>query len=824
MKKLLPNRNFKPALKTALSVLAVACFTTIAQAQSGYIYRSKQTGLWNDYSTWERASISTPTVFNPLLSGQPVPNRTAGDIEISDTHTVTYDYPNNVDQIIIKPGGVLELPAGKSISLYVAPSTDRIVVQGLNGKQGVLRNLGGTFAFTNGTSAVTSTIEVGAYGKYEHAYSNTVGYIPPATWHTNSEIEFKMSGSFSTLLLADYQARGFDQVFGNVKWNTPANTNNLDLKGVITQVKGNFEVVSTGNSASGTSGSALILSTSGTHNLTIGKNLIVSGAKSDLVFSTQGAPAGGALNLTIGEGMQISNSGAFRNNTVATPLNVQFTGSGNLQNSAASLNMNFEIAPAANLTLTNDFMVGSATANFVVNGTLSTGAYTLKGNGSFILADAANLNIGSPNGISATGLTGNIQVGGNRNFGTLANYAYNGTALQVTGTGLPASVSELIINNPSGLTLSAPVSITSRLRMLEGVIHTSAANVLAVANTGKVQMPAAEKVSYVNGPLAQTIATQATTTLNFPVGKNGNFRPVTLEITQNNNTVTTYTAEQFEGAYQTTRSLPSTINKVSSVRYFRITQSPAATLNEGLVTLSYGADDGVTAPNMLSIAKSNGPAAWMDLDGTAAYDALPAAGSVVGFFTDFSDFILANKQGGANPLPVELLSFTAKAQNTAVQLNWATASEKNAARFEIERSFNGATFEKIRTVQAAGNSQLEKRYAFTDQNSKGELVYYRLKQVDTDGTFAYSAIVSVRLEKAARNFVVFPNPAHQELSVSVNAPGLVKITNVLGQVVLTKKMEPSAIQTLTIGHLKPGIYQISQETATGTTVQKFLKN
>src|SRR5688572_15144182 len=409
MRRNLPSQFIKSTLKATIPFLAFMGMANFAQAQSGYNYKTVKSSNWNDITLWVRAPFSNPNSYSPIINSAELPNRNSRNIEILDGHTVTYDHANNVDQIIIKPGGVFELPSGKSLSLYVAASTDRLVVQGESGKQGIFRNLGGTLSYTNGTSAVTSNIEVGAYGKYEHAYTGSVGTIPTATWDVNSEIEFKMTGPFAGVTLADYQTRGFNQAFGNVKWNTPTNTNNVDLKGVISNVRGNFEIASTGTSASGTSGSALILSSSGTYSLTIGKSLIVSGANTDVVFSTQGAAVGGALNLTTAEGLQISNSGAFRNNTAATPLKVLFTGIGNLQNSATLLNMNFEIATAANLTLTNDFMVSTGTSTFLVNGSLKTGTYAVKGSGNFTLANAASLNIGAPVGITASGATGNIQ-------------------------------------------------------------------------------------------------------------------------------------------------------------------------------------------------------------------------------------------------------------------------------------------------------------------------------------------------------------------------------------------------------------------------------
>ena len=89
----------------------------------------------------------------------------------------------------------------------------------------------------------------------------------------------------------------------------------------------------------------------------------------------------------------------------------------------------------------------------------------------------------------------------------------------------------------------------------------------------------------------------------------------------------------------------------------------------------------------------------------------------------------------ASPLPVVLVSFTARAQGGGdVALAWRTASEKNSARFEVERSTNGTAFARIGKVPAAGRSSAPRSYAWTDRTvpAQAALLYYRLRQVDTD--------------------------------------------------------------------------------------------
>ena len=98
------------------------------------------------------------------------------------------------------------------------------------------------------------------------------------------------------------------------------------------------------------------------------------------------------------------------------------------------------------------------------------------------------------------------------------------------------------------------------------------------------------------------------------------------------------------------------------------------------------------------------------------------------------------------PLPVELLSFTAIRRNDNVQLKWQTASETNNDFFNIERSEDGRHWQTLGKMDGAGNSSETLAYTWTDQSPLRGLSYYRLKQVDFDGRYAYSWVRSVAIE------------------------------------------------------------------------------
>ena len=145
-------------------------------------------------------------------------------------------------------------------------------------------------------------------------------------------------------------------------------------------------------------------------------------------------------------------------------------------------------------------------------------------------------------------------------------------------------------------------------------------------------------------------------------------------------------------------------------------------------------------------------------------------------------------------VPVEMLIFTASVRNSQVQLLWSTASELNNRGFEIERSVNDASnFTTVGFVDGKGNSTEISYYSFNDnpQISGANQVYYRLKQIDFDGTSTYSNIVNVSYDVPAE-FVLnqnYPNPFNPATTISYFVPkeGFVslKVYDFLGREVKT---------------------------------------
>ena len=133
----------------------------------------------------------------------------------------------------------------------------------------------------------------------------------------------------------------------------------------------------------------------------------------------------------------------------------------------------------------------------------------------------------------------------------------------------------------------------------------------------------------------------------------------------------------------------------------------------------------------------------------------------------FVDNISYTNALAAAPLPVELTSFTASSVNGTVNLNWATATEVSNYGFEVERSADESVWNKIGFVAGNGNSNSVKSYSYSDNTASSGTVYYRLKQLDTDGKYEYSKVVSVN-NTTPDAFTVdqnFPNPFNPSTTI-----------------------------------------------------------
>ncbi|WAC11800.1 M4 family metallopeptidase [Dyadobacter pollutisoli] len=182
------------------------------------------------------------------------------------------------------------------------------------------------------------------------------------------------------------------------------------------------------------------------------------------------------------------------------------------------------------------------------------------------------------------------------------------------------------------------------------------------------------------------------------------------------------------------------------------------------------------------------------------------------FGAGFSGFALSNAPtGGA--LPVTLTRFEGKHTSEGNELIWETSSEVNNDYFVIERSRDARKFDEIARVAGFGTSAVRNAYSFTDSRYDKGMNYYRLKQVDTDGSFAYSRMIAIE-SAGMKEMKYFPNPVQSLLNIELPDHNMlqcnVKVFNSAGQCVLVKERIKfsKGKMSLDLAKLPAGVYQI----------------
>jgi hypothetical protein len=206
------------------------------------------------------------------------------------------------------------------------------------------------------------------------------------------------------------------------------------------------------------------------------------------------------------------------------------------------------------------------------------------------------------------------------------------------------------------------------------------------------------------------------------------------------------------------------LNSVSQYEYWYLNGRPS----NGKVSLSYnrpGAEnyyffnDPWRIRNLTVAGWKPNDRRWEDIS-NAVQNPINTADMTVtstGALNQIEFFTIGSR--GVTPLPVRLISFTARKQENRVQLNWLTASEENSSHFEVERSSDGRNFTALTTVNAQGNSSSPVTYVEADMSPLPGTSYYRLRMVDLDGTFSCSKTVAVSSAPAGLQVRAYPNPS-----------------------------------------------------------------
>jgi hypothetical protein len=724
-------------------------------AQSNGDYRTRYTTgtyNWNTAANWQKyngTAWATATTVPPS-STEVITIQAGSNYTLNVSYTLAY-------KLVIQNTGTLTI--GATYALTVASGNDTII--------------------NSGTLTPTGTLSFLSGSVYEHAQDG--GNIPTATWASNSTCYINYTSG--TMTVAPTGATG--QSFGNFIWNANVPNTNLTFDGPST-IAGNLLVSLTGNT--GVTGNSIRFTQS---TLTVGGNFTTTGNTSVNININATAQT-----YNIGGNFIIGGNYFFSNGTGLTTVN--FTGSGNTIDitvpnflnfitSSTVSDVAFYIANGATYTLNSNFSIPVSNSITVDNGgTLYMGAYIINNDangeaatgGVFTLSTGGTLGIGSAQGITSytacgTG-SGNIQTC-LATYNTGANYIYDGTTNQVTGSGLTQNIpANITINNPGNIvSLSASTTLSSQLILTNGGLNLNSFT-LYVNNpaTTAILWDGVTYLGYiVSNSLDQSFTNVVkwnigTTTGNhvFPFGVNAStYIPFTFNLsagaTCGNVQVSTY-PDPGTTAATVYNDRPTIVTNLASINNSTVPSSDAANIvrrfwlitpdddpisgGSATITFTYDATDypinGIEANSMAAQHYTTSTNKW-------DYPFLPNQTSntstntvSVPAVTTLSPWTITRND---SPLPIKLLSFNAACADNKVNLDWVTASETNNDYFTIEKSKDTYDWDFVLNMSGAGNSNSVLYYnASDDQPFAGES-YYRLKQTDFNGAYTYSNVVAV---------------------------------------------------------------------------------
>jgi hypothetical protein len=452
--------------------------TAIPSLATSGDYRSNATIMnWNTTTSgqWQRFNGSTW-----VNTTTPPTSANANIITIRDGNTVTVTAVFSVDQVIVASGGKVTV---NNVTMTIAQGTgDDFVVNG-------------TVELTGASGVITTTGTLVFNSESNYIHNRATGIIPTANWDIGSTCSVIGANGLPT--------GGMNQSFGNFIWDCPnqnAHSGTWNI-GVGMEVKRDLTVIATG---SGTTYDIGFTQVTDGASLRIGRDLILSGGIFRVCYLAN-------ASVTVGRDL-IINGGTLVMNSSENTTTPDYVGTliveGDVSITSGTLNFSqldrcdegdngiinvkgdfthsggtiTELGGSSGNTINfsgttiQNYTSGGTVAN-TVNFNVNNGAilYTgasLLGNGSigtFTLADGGTLGIGDAAGITTSGTTGNIRVTGTRTYNTGANYIYNGSAAQVTGTGLPATVNSLTFNNTVGaITFTAACAVTNDFSITAG--------------------------------------------------------------------------------------------------------------------------------------------------------------------------------------------------------------------------------------------------------------------------------------------------------------------------------------------------------------------
>ncbi len=251
-----------------------------------------------------------------------------------------------------------------------------------------------------------------------------------------------------------------------------------------------------------------------------------------------------------------------------------------------------------------------------------------------------------------------------------------------------------------------------------------------------------------------------------------------------------------------------------------------APFNVANVAIELSIDGGYTYPITLKASTPNDGSEDIVVTNDFTFAARVRVRAIGNVFFNISqnDFTIV-----PNPVPVKWIDFTGvKVRNNAVKLNW-TVNEIDNHHYVVERSIDGNKFSSIGEVLASTVAGNEHSYSFLDNSPFASKNYYRIKQVDKNGSYSYSKIISVTIDESLGSWVVYPNPTTDKVNLFCNANYnnmQIEVYDAIGKLIYSQTKEKAnkgEVISVSLNNLAKGVYSIKiQANNAATTTKKVL--
>ena len=375
-----------------------------------------------------------------------------------------------------------------------------------------------------------------------------------------------------------------------------------------------------------------------------------------------------------------------------------------------------------------------------------------------------------------------------------------------------------------------------------------------VSFAGSASATGASLTSYIDGTVTKTLGSAAFT---FPLGSNGVLGEVYVPATRSGGTVSMHfnksaSADGFDvenDGYPRFWNIndmcaedgANRFHHVSNAEYWDISSTAVVSgVNFRSIATSdiHFNDTSINQRDVEAIKFALYDGCWKNMGGTAT-----VSGDYYELAVNGVTIPATNRAGlkgsfgstdDATLLPIELLSFTATCDGRSALIEWTTATEKNNDYFSLERSDDAINFVEVARVAGAGNSIEPIDYAYTDYGIHGGDNYYRLVQVDYDGTRTVSEIVvanCIEPEVGEPDVQAYPNPFNDELTVVLdnfgNRAATIEVYDMLGKLIYTNKIaapQNSYETILNLSNLPPAAYTVRVSTTDFVINKNVVKN